>query len=108
MQNMSQTEKMTIQCYGGCGRSVALRKSKVHEADYYLCHSKQDGAQCQMTLPALQAGKVRVIDLNAAGSFWGYRDEWADPETAASVMRAREILAAGITQMAIEKAKRCN
>lgn len=108
MQNMSQPEKVTIQCYGGCRRSVTLRKSKVHEADYYLCNSKQDGAQCKMMLPALQAGKVRVADMYAAGSFWGYRDEWTDAETAASVIRAREILAAGVTQMAIEKAKRCN
>lgn len=69
----------------------------------YLCHSKQDGAQCKKTLPALQAGKVRVVDMNAAGTFWGYSDEWPDAETAKSVIRAREILAAGVTQLAIEK-----
>lgn len=104
---MSQPEKVTIQCYGGGGRSVTLRKGKVHEAHYYLCNSKQDGARCKMTLPVLQAGKVRVIEMCAAGSFCGYRDEWPDTETAASVIRARGILAAGVTQMAIEKAKRC-
>lgn len=105
---MSQSEKVTIQCYGGCGRSVTLRKSKVHKADYYLCHSKQDGARCEKEMPSLQAGKVRVIDMYAAGSFWGYRDEWLDAETAASILRAREILAAGVAQLAIEKAERCN
>jgi len=87
---------------------MTLRKSKVHKADYYLYHSRQGGVQCEKMIPALQAGKVRVVDRYAAGSFWGYRDEWPDAETAASVIRAREILAAGVTQLAIEKAKRCN
>lgn len=105
---MSQSEKVTIYCHGGCGRSVTLRKSKVHKADYYLCHSRQDGIQCHKTLPPQHAGKVRVVDMYSAASFWGYRDEWPDAHTAASVIRAREILAAGVTQMAIEKAKRCN
>jgi hypothetical protein len=105
---MGQSEKVTIQCYGGCGRSVTLRKNKVRKADYYLCNSKQDGAQCEKMLPALQAGKVRVIDMNAAGPFCGYRDEWPDAETAASVVRARGILAAAVTKVTIEKAKRCN
>ena len=103
---MSKAEKVTIYCYGGCGRSVTLRKSKVHKADYYLCHSRQDGVQCEARLPPLQPGKVRMVDMNAAASFWGYSDKWPDAETAASVMRAQEILAAGIARMAIEKARR--
>jgi transposase len=45
---------------------------------------------------------------HAAASFWGYTDEWPDAETATSVMRAGKILAAGLTQLAIEKAKRCS
>lgn len=102
---MSQAEKVTIYCDGGCGRSVTLRKSKAHKADYYLCHSKQDGTRCKAKLPPLAPGKVRVVDMYAAASLWGYRDVWPDAEQAASVMRAREILAAGLTQMAIEKAR---
>ena len=94
-------------CHGGCGRSVILRKNKVHPADYYLCHSRQDGSQCAATLPPLQPGKVRVVDMNAAASFWGYRDVWPDAQQAAAVMRAREILAAGLTRAAIERARRC-
>jgi hypothetical protein len=105
---MRQAEKMTIHCFGGCGRFVTLRKSKVDKADYYLCHSKQDGTQCETRLPLLLPGKVRRVIMNAAASFWGYRDEWPDAETAASVMRAKETLAAGIAQLAIKKAKRCS
>ncbi len=114
---MSQSEKVAIQChggqwYGGCGRAVTLRTSKVHEADYDLCHSKQVGAQCdaqcETMLPVRQAGKVRAVDMHAAGSFWGYFDEWPDAETSASVIHVREILSAGITQLAIEHAKQCN
>jgi hypothetical protein len=38
----------------------------------------------------------------------GHGGWWPDAETAASVMRAREILAAGVAQIAIEKARRCS
>ncbi|CAM5260213.1 hypothetical protein SSTU70S_02971 [Stutzerimonas stutzeri] len=104
---MSNAEKVTIHCYGGCGRYITLRRSKVCNAHFYLCHSRQDGHKCLSKLPTLAAGMVRVCEMNAAAHFWGYRDEWPDNETAASVMRAREILAAGIAQMAIEKARKC-
>ena len=89
-------------------RFVTLRKSKVHQADYYLCHSRLDGIECEAKLAPLQPGKVRVEDMYAAALFWGYRDVWPDAPQAASVMRAREILAAAAAQMAIEQARRCN
>lgn len=87
---MTHSEKVTIDCYGGCGRSVTLRKRKVYKVDYYLCHSRQDGAQCEAKLPSLLLGKVRIVDMNAAASFWGYRDVEPDDETAASVVRPRD------------------
>jgi len=105
---MGQTEKVTIYCHGGCGRSVTLRKSKVQKADYYLCHTQENGARCEATLPPLLPGKVRRVVIGAAGSFWGYTDQWPDAETAASVMRAQGILAAGLAQVAIEETKPCN
>lgn len=108
MRVMSQAEKVTIHCHGGCGRTVTLRKNKVHKADYYLCNSRECGKLCEQKLPPLLNGKVRCVDMYAAANFWGYSDVWPDAETAASVIRAREILAAGVTQRAIEKAKRCN
>jgi hypothetical protein len=104
---MHDSKKATIACYGGCGRTVTLCASKVHKADYYLCQSKACGHVCEQKLPTLLPGKVRRIDMYAAASFWGYTDEWPDAKTAASVARARGILAAGVTQLAIEKAKRC-
>ena len=104
---MSKTEKVTIACYGGCSRAVTLRKGKIH-ADFYLCHSKEHGQICEAKLPPLMPGKVRIVDMYAAASFWGYRDAWPDAQAAESVTRAREILAAGVTQLAIEKAKQCN
>jgi len=103
---MSDDKKITIFCYGGCGRSVTLRKSKVRKADYYLCHSRKSGIDCSKKLPPLSLGKVRHVDINAAASFWGYTDEWPDSETIASVMRADEILAAGLAKLALEKVKR--
>jgi hypothetical protein len=102
----NQAEKATIFCYGGCGRSVTLRKSKVHHADFYLCETRQDGDRCRAKLPPLMPGKVRATDMHAAASFWGYTDEWMDAEHAAGVMRAQAILEAGLAQWAIEKAMR--
>lgn len=104
----NQAERVSIPCYGGCGRSMVLRRSKVQQADYYLCDSRQDRLRCEASLPPLMPGKVRRVERNAAGSFSGYRDEVPDAEMAASVMRARESLAVGLTQMAIEKAKACS
>ena len=101
---MGNAEKITLACSGGCGRTVTLRKSKVHKADYYLCQSKSSAQQCEANLPPLMPGKIRRMELNAAGSFGGYTDEFADAKTAASMLRAREILAAGVARLAIEKA----
>jgi hypothetical protein len=102
----NQAEKITIFCYGGCGRSVTLRKSKVHPADFYLCETRLDGDRCRGKLPPLMPGKVRGTDMHAAASFWGYTDVWMDAEHAAGVMRAHAILQAGLAQWAIEKAMR--
>ena len=49
---------------------------------------------------------VRSVEINAAAHFWGYTDEWPDAEMTESLQRAREVLAAGIAQLAIEKARR--
>lgn len=102
---MKQAEKVTITCYG---RSVTLRKSKVPKARLLSVPLKRTGALGEAKLPPLEAGNVRFVGMDAAASFWGYRDEWPGKEMEASVIRAREILAAGVTQMAIEKAKPCN
>lgn len=83
--------KITITCYGGCGRTVTLRENKVNQADYYLCASKACGDECKSKLPPLLPGKVRCITMNAAAHFWGYTDIW-DAEASASVIKAREIL----------------
>jgi hypothetical protein len=103
---MKQTVKVTIFCYGGCGRSVTLRKSKVHQADFYVCETRLDGDRCRKKLPLLMPGKLRRIDMHAAASFWGYTDEWADAEQAESVLRAQAILQAGLAQEALRKAMR--
>jgi hypothetical protein len=48
---------------------------------------------------------VRCVEINAAAHFWGYTDEWPDAEMTESLQRAREVLAAGVAQLAIEKAR---
>lgn len=56
--------------------------------------------------PPLPPGMVRSVEINAAAHFCGYTDEWPDAEMTESLERAREVLAAGIAQLAIEKARR--
>lgn len=97
-------DKVTIPCSGGCGRTVTLPRSKVQKADYYLCNSRESGHLCRQKLPQLQPGKVRRVEMNAAAHFWGYTDELASAEDMASITRAREILAAGVVQLALKKA----
>jgi hypothetical protein len=84
---------------------VSLHKSKVRSAQYYLCGSKEHGRLCEAKLPSLPPGMVRSVEINAAASFWGYTDEWPDAEMTGSLQRAREVLAVGVAQLAIEKAR---
>jgi hypothetical protein len=48
---------------------------------------------------------VRSFEMNAAAHFGGYTDDWPDAEMTESLQRAREVLAAGIAKLAIEKAR---
>jgi hypothetical protein len=48
---------------------------------------------------------VRSIEINAAAYFWGYTDEWRNAEMTGSLQRARGVLAVGVAQLAIEKAR---
>jgi hypothetical protein len=95
-----------IECFGECGCSVSLRKSKIRSAQYYLCGSKEHGHLCEAKLPPLPPGMVRSVEINAAAYFWGYTDGWPDAETTASLLRAREVLAGGVAHLAIEKARK--
>jgi hypothetical protein len=51
--------------------------------------------------------RVRSVENDAAAHFWGYTDKWPDAEMTQSLQRAREVLAAGIARLAIEKARNC-
>jgi hypothetical protein len=102
---VSDGAKINVECFGGCGCSVNLRKSKVSSAQYYLCGSKEHGHLCDAKLPPLPPGMVRRVQMNAAASFCGYTDEWPDAEMTASLQRAREVLAVGLARLAIEKAR---
>ena len=97
--------KINVECFGKCGCVVSLRKSKVRSAQYYLCCSKAHGHLCKAKLPPLPPGMIRSVEINAAAHFCGYTDEWPDAEMTESLQRAREVLAAGIAQLAIEKAR---
>jgi hypothetical protein len=48
---------------------------------------------------------VRSVEFNAAAHFYGYTDEWPDAEMTESIQRAREVLAAGIAKLIIEKVR---
>lgn len=88
----NDANKITIACYGGCGRTVTLRKSKVSPADYYLCNSRESGKECESKLPSLPLKMIRVVEINAAASFIGYTDQEIDREAAVSLFRAKSLL----------------
>lgn len=93
-----------IACAGGCGRHVDLRLKKVVPHDFYLCNNKVSGAQCEARLPSRLPGQIQVREFSAAASFMGISYRWPNPEQMAAVGRAQNNLAAGLAQMAIEKA----
>lgn len=95
-----------ITCDGGCGRYVELRAKKLSRYDFYLCNSREHGRQCERALPPRIPGQIAEIAFNAAAHFTGVRHRWPSAEEAASVARAQGLLAAGMTQLAIEHARR--
>ena len=102
------TEKpgwVRVTCAGGCGRHVELRAKKLEKVDFYVCNSRESGRQCEAALPSRFPGQLRVHVFNAAAHFSGVSYRWPSPEQAVSVARAQNILAAGLTQIAIAKAK---
>jgi len=103
---MRSAAKVTIECAGGSGCSVTVPKNKVRSAQYYLCTSKDHRLGCEAKLPPLSPGMMRCVEMNVASHFSGYTDERMNAEAAAGFRRARELLAIGITQMAIEKARK--
>jgi hypothetical protein len=78
-----------IECAGGGGRHVGLRKKKVSFASDYVCDSVLSGQPCKANLPSAEPGQIRSTSLNSTGSFTGINDEWPTPAQQASANRAR-------------------
>ena len=93
-----------IFCAGGCGRHVELRSKKVISHDFYICNSKESGAQCKANLPSRLPGQIMILEFNSAASLLGISYRWPNPEQVAAAGRAQNILAAGLAQIAIKKA----
>lgn len=86
------SEKLTIKC-AGCDKTQPLRPRKVERCDSYYC-----GA-CGFRAPAPPDGSVIYTVMHAAGGFWGYRMQVADPETQAALQRARALRDAGLKRL---------
>lgn len=95
-----------IECAGGCGRHVELRRKKVAPATFYVCHSVASGRKCEARLPPALPGQILSMQFSAAANFMGITYEWPTPSQAASIARAQGILAVGLTQLAMETAGR--
>jgi len=87
---MKNNEKITIECLS-CKRTQTLRKSKVIKADYYTCSLGICKINPDFIFPKLRDGYVRVIEMNASGSFSGVTDRISTKEEKVSIDRAREI-----------------
>ncbi len=95
-----------IECAGGCGRHVEIRRKSVASATFYVCNSRASGCKCKASLPPALPGQICSMEFNAAAHFMGITYKWPTPSQAASMARAQGILAAGLTQLAMEKAGR--
>lgn len=69
----------------------------------YLCNM---GGPCQSKIARPVDGRIWTWVFNACGSFYGVKFVWPDAESIAAEERAREILYAGLAQVAIGKAMR--
>lgn len=92
------------ECAGGCGKFQLVRKARVdQDCEVYLCNM---GGPCQSKIARPVDGRVWTWVFNACGSFYGVKFVWPDAESIAAAERAREILYAGLAQVAIGKAMR--
>lgn len=79
--------KTTVAC-AACGASVTMRTARLRTTDYYLCGPC--GRVPAYKHPAVPEG-IRIVELNAAGSFTGFTLGPATPDAAASLARARRL-----------------
>lgn len=97
--------KVRIECAGGCGRFVMLRKSKVGRHKFFVCNSRESGVACTAAVPAPIPGQHRVIEFNAAASFTGVSHVWPDAEQVLAARRAQALYSHGLAHMEIERIK---
>lgn len=95
-------EKVTVYCWGGCGRSVRLRKASLRDGDVVCC---RDGFGDTRHLP-LYPGKVRTFSEHEYErvTFRKIRDIWPDAEMIREIWEAQEIWADTLAELAIEEA----
>ncbi len=108
------SNKVIVFCAGGCGRSVALRKSRIIPADFYVCNSRADGNKCEASVMTQRpADMLAVVEFNAAAHFTGITFKVPDEEERASLARAHRLrryatgLAARAELQAIKGGKSC-
>lgn len=103
---MTQTKDddlVTIPCWGGCGRSVRLRKASVRDGDVVCC---RDGFGDTRFL-RLRPGLIRIFSehKNDDGlTFQKIRDVLPDAEMVATKWGTYEIWAEKVTKIVIDKA----
>ena len=89
------------ECAGGCGKFQLVRKARVDkDCEVYLCNM---GTPCQSKVPRPIDGRIWTWVFNAC-AFYGVKFVWPDAESIAAAERAREVLYAGLAQVALRKA----
>lgn len=101
MTRTQDGEKVTVFCYGGCGRSVQLRKASIRDSDVVCCLDCFYGRS-----PRLYPGKVRTFSEHKhdGETFRKIRDIWPDAEMIKEIQEAQEIWARTLAEVAIEEA----
>lgn len=103
MTQAKDDQKVTVYCWGGCGRSVQLRKASIRDGDVVCC---RDGFGDTRFL-RLRPGLIRTFSeyKNDDGlTFKKIRDVLPDAEKIVTTWGSYEIWAGKVTEIVIDKA----
>jgi uncharacterized protein with HEPN domain len=99
---VKERDVTTITCAGGCGRSVTINTKSIEPCEFYTCNSRLDGRKCEASLPKHE-GYSHTVHWGAAGPFNGHTFKKMTDEEYAAVARAKQILAAGLAKLELDK-----
>lgn len=95
---------ITVYCHGGCGRSITLPNTSVHDGDYFGCDRNISGLECKSKFLPLTPGMVRMVTEFKSRGFFRIRDSWPCAELVVSYFGSPKKYAGKVAAIVIKKA----